>query len=115
MGDRIGIRELKNKLSAILKRVKAGETVVVTDRLARHAGALAEGHALRGFDAIHLASAMEAEHLLGQPITFFSYDQRQQQAAGTLGLELALVQASQTDSQSTYRPSASRATVQCSL
>jgi len=32
MSDRIGIRELKNKLSAILKRVKAGESVVVTDR-----------------------------------------------------------------------------------
>lgn len=32
MDDRIGIRELKNKLSAILRRVKAGETVIVTDR-----------------------------------------------------------------------------------
>lgn len=32
MGDPIGIRELKNKLSAILRRVKNGETVTIKDR-----------------------------------------------------------------------------------
>ncbi len=32
MGDAIGIRELKDKLSAVLRRVKNGETVTITDR-----------------------------------------------------------------------------------
>jgi len=61
----------------------------VTDRLARHAGALAEGHALRGFDAIHLASAIEAEQLLGRSVEFLSFDQRQNQAASAVGLTVS--------------------------
>jgi len=32
MGDAIGIRDLKNKLSSILRRVRNGETVTITER-----------------------------------------------------------------------------------
>lgn len=32
MGDTIGIRDLKNMLSSVLRRVRKGETVIVTDR-----------------------------------------------------------------------------------
>lgn len=32
MGDSIGIRELNSKLSAILRRVRKGESITVTDR-----------------------------------------------------------------------------------
>lgn len=36
------------------------DTIAVDEGLARHAGELAERHALRGFDAIHLAAALSA-------------------------------------------------------
>ncbi len=32
MGDTVGIRELKNGLSAVLRRVRRGESVTITDR-----------------------------------------------------------------------------------
>ena len=32
MGDTVGIRELKNRLSAVLRRVRRGESVTITDR-----------------------------------------------------------------------------------
>lgn len=36
------------------------EAVDVSDEIVRHAGDLAERHALRGYDAVHLASALAA-------------------------------------------------------
>jgi predicted nucleic acid-binding protein len=54
--------------------VDAGENVV------RRAGALAERHALRGFDALHLASALELRRAGGE-IAFMSFDARLTSAA----------------------------------
>jgi uncharacterized protein len=54
--------------------------------LARQAGELAEKHALRGFDAIHLASALELWQLMGEVPEFLAYDTRLTDAARSEGL-----------------------------
>ena len=56
-------------------------TVELAHSVARRAGELAERHALRGFDAIHLASALELGHLLGEGPTFLAFDERLVRAA----------------------------------
>ena len=48
---------------------------------ARRAGELAERRALRGFDAIHLASALEVEQLTGSTPSFACFDDRLREAA----------------------------------
>ncbi|MBI2373189.1 MAG: type II toxin-antitoxin system VapC family toxin [Deltaproteobacteria bacterium] len=60
--------------------------VEVTAALCRSAGDLAEQHALRGFDALHLASALELGDLTGTLPAFLAHDERLSQAATALGL-----------------------------
>jgi predicted nucleic acid-binding protein len=60
--------------------------VDVAESVAREAGRLAERHALRGFDAIHLASAMELRTLVGGPVHFLAFDARLTEAARGEGL-----------------------------
>ena len=54
--------------------------------VAHLAGELAESHALRGFDAIHLACALELGRLIGTPPAFLTFDTRQAAASMTEGL-----------------------------
>lgn len=54
-------------------------------QLAREAGALAERFALRGYDAVHLASALSA----GEAITLVSWDESLRRAAAHSGCALA--------------------------
>jgi predicted nucleic acid-binding protein len=58
----------------------------VDDGLARYAGDLAEKHLLRGFDAVHLASALSLQDDLGSPVTFSAWDERLMTAAAAEGL-----------------------------
>jgi predicted nucleic acid-binding protein len=60
-----------------------GHFVVVelSAKVAKRAGDLAERRALRGFDAIHLASALEVEELTGVVPTFCCFDDRLREAA----------------------------------
>ena len=62
--------------------------IELLEPLARRAGMLAEQRALRGFDAIHLASAIEFGVLAGGPLVFVAYDQRLAAAAAAEGLLL---------------------------
>lgn len=48
--------------------------VDVTESLVRHAGALAERHALRGYDAVQLASALALRDAGLSSIEFMSFD-----------------------------------------
>ena len=50
--------------------------VEATPRVARAAGVLAEKRGLRGFDAIHLASAIELAAALSQAVEVAAYDTR---------------------------------------
>jgi predicted nucleic acid-binding protein len=54
-------------------------------QLAREAGELAEKFALRGYDAVHLASALSA----GETITLVSWDEDLRRAAARNGCALA--------------------------
>lgn len=58
----------------------------VDDPLVRLAGDLAEQHGLRGFDAIHLASALTLQRELGEPVFFSAFDDRLVDAAVASGL-----------------------------
>ena len=56
-------------------------SIQVTREIVRMAGELAEKHGLRGFDAIHLASAMTLREKLASRVTFSCYDIRLQNAS----------------------------------
>jgi uncharacterized protein len=60
--------------------------VELTEAVARAAGQLAERRGLRGFDAIHLASAIELGRLLEIPPSFAAADARLMSAAAAEGL-----------------------------
>lgn len=60
--------------------------VELNEALARAAGDLAERRGLRGFDAIHLASALELGRLLGTSPCFAAADARLMAAAAAEGL-----------------------------
>ncbi len=59
----------------------------LTDGLVRSAGDLAEKRGLRGFDALHLASALELQKAVAQPVKFSSSDARLRESAKAEGLE----------------------------
>jgi uncharacterized protein len=61
----------------------------VSAATARAAGGLAEKHALRGFDALHLASALELRSAGAAGLRFASADARLCEAARAEGLEIA--------------------------
>lgn len=62
-------------------------TVEATMNVMRFAGILAARHALRGFDAIHLASALTLQTSLGTSVTFCCADTRLSRAAIDTGLQ----------------------------
>jgi uncharacterized protein len=78
-------------LRAVVDRFDADwgsyDVVEVTEPLVRRAGALAEKRALRGFDSIQLASALEA--LRGVHGVFLCWDDRLARAAKAERLRLA--------------------------
>jgi predicted nucleic acid-binding protein len=61
-------------------------TVEVTESLVRRAGALADQYALRGFDAVHLSSALTLRAEASEPVTFSAFDGRLRDAAVACGL-----------------------------
>ncbi len=61
------------------------DRIDVTEGLVRHAGVLAERHALRGYDAIQLAAALSLEKA-GANVEFMSFDVHLNQAASREGL-----------------------------
>jgi predicted nucleic acid-binding protein len=62
--------------------------IAVDEALIRLAGALAEKHFLRGFDSIHLASALSLQQQIGETITFSAAETRLSGAARVEGLAL---------------------------
>jgi predicted nucleic acid-binding protein len=60
--------------------------IEVTDGLIRYAGDIAEEHLLRGFDSIHLASAISLKNKIRREVYFSSNDTRLNQAAMKEGI-----------------------------
>jgi predicted nucleic acid-binding protein len=87
------LREKRTTRAEHRRRVAALEAdyaevlkVEVSQEVVRQAGELAESHALRGFDAIQLASARWLARKTRKPVRLLAYDERLNQAAHTLGL-----------------------------
>ena len=57
-----------------------------TREISRSAGRLIHRHGLRGFDAIHLATALYLKAQLSIPVTFLCFDERLSKAAKTEGM-----------------------------
>lgn len=51
--------------------------VAPSEALIRFAGNLAEKHVLRGYDSVHLASAIDLRNRVPEPIVFSAWDERQ--------------------------------------
>jgi len=62
-------------------------SVAATPELVERADELAWDLGLRGYDAVHLASALEWQHTLGVPIVLVSFDHALLRAAAQCGLE----------------------------
>jgi uncharacterized protein len=58
----------------------------ITESLVARADALACEHNLRGYDAVHLASALNWQDLIDQPVTLVTYDKELASAAQALGM-----------------------------
>lgn len=78
--------DLRRAVAALDRDFSALVIVELGAAVAKQAGELAERHGLRGFDAIHLASALECGRLLGTEPAFETFDSRQAKAARTEGL-----------------------------
>jgi predicted nucleic acid-binding protein len=62
--------------------------VQIREEIVRAAGDLVEKHGLRGFDAIHLSSAMALRNALKTSVVFSSSDQRLNDASKSEGFHL---------------------------
>jgi uncharacterized protein len=85
-GDRLGEAAHVAALSDFEDLLSDLTTVGVDEALARHAGGLAEAHGLRGYDAVHLATALA---LGGEPVTLVTWDGDLAEAAIEEGLSVA--------------------------
>jgi len=77
-GYRKALEDFETTLSELL-------VIAIDDRLARHAGQLADELRLRGYDAVHLASSLA----LGPETTVIAWDLDLSRAAGDSGLAVA--------------------------
>ena len=88
--ERPASRRLHRKRVAQLDRDWEHYVIVeLTPAVARRSGELAELHALRGFDAIHLASALWLQSVYSPEVAFIAFDRRLTTAAAAAGLSLA--------------------------
>ena len=79
-----GIDRIKSKFEQDWLEVEA---LLLDDRTVRRAGEFAESYGLRGFDAIHLASADALRNIFGA-ITFAYFDAELWRAASACGMRL---------------------------
>lgn len=62
--------------------------IPVTDALVARADALAWDHALRGYDAVQLASALACQNTIGQDVVLATFDKQLTKAGPTVGLRV---------------------------
>lgn len=72
--------EYRRVVDALDEGWESYDRLIVSDTVARLAGDIAERHALRGFDAIHLASAIRLKERF-EDLHFLAFDDRLVQAA----------------------------------
>lgn len=62
--------------------------LAVTESIVAQAGTLAWDHGLRGYDAVHLATALAWQEALRLPVTLATFDRQLWEAAKAEGLQL---------------------------
>jgi len=86
-GNRLPAREASEALNEFRTDWPDFQHVNIDDALIARADFLAATHALRGYDAVHLACALTWGELLGEPVIVSTFDKELLQAAKKLGLE----------------------------
>jgi len=86
---RLTVDGYREALEAFEDRWTAAVVVEPSGSLVRWAGDLAAKHLIRGFDAIHLASALAFQDSIGELVTFSAWDDRLLGAARAEGLAIA--------------------------
>jgi predicted nucleic acid-binding protein len=84
--DRLGEEEHREALAAFEELYTELTTVGVDQELAARAGGYAEDLGLRGYDAVHLATALE---LGDEEVVLVTWDRDLAQAAERVGLSIA--------------------------
>lgn len=84
--DGFSIKALRKIVEELNRDWESYFVIELTDGLARAAGDIAEKHLLRGFDSIHLASAVSLKNKTGSEIYFSSNDTRLNHAATSEGI-----------------------------
>jgi predicted nucleic acid-binding protein len=62
--------------------------IQVTEATTSRAESLAWSHGLRGYDAVHLASALSWQEALGEPVTMATFDRKMHAAGMRIGLTM---------------------------
>jgi uncharacterized protein len=86
--DRLDDASFRVALRGFEERWRMMSIVEASDSIVRWAGDLAQKHALRGFDAIHLSSALFYRAESQEAVTFSAWDDRLAAAAQMEGLDL---------------------------
>ncbi|MDQ6615361.1 MAG: type II toxin-antitoxin system VapC family toxin [Actinomycetota bacterium] len=84
--NRLGEQELRDAVDGLDSLIENLDMVEVTEELVRHAGTLAETLHLRGYDAVHVASA---ERVKDRDLVVASGDENLLEAAKALRLSVA--------------------------
>jgi predicted nucleic acid-binding protein len=85
-GGRIGESTHRSAVATVEELYAQLRTVAIDEQLARRAGDLAARHALRGYDAVHLACALALE---GDDVLLATWDSALNAAARATGRLLA--------------------------
>ncbi len=83
---RLSGKEMQDAKTSLDRRFGEIDLIEVTSKVAESAGDLAERHALRGYDAVHLASALT---LGAESVVLVTWDRDLAQAGRTEGFDLA--------------------------
>src|SRR5687768_10297968 len=85
-GGRLSPEDAALALAAFQADWPRYQRIQLPEALVSNAASLAWQHALRGYDAVHLAAALEWQDTLGEPVTVATFDQELWDAAAAAGL-----------------------------
>jgi uncharacterized protein len=85
----VGLRDYQTVVQDFENDWESYFIVDVSESLIKRAGQLAQHHALRGYDAVHLASAVILSEEANQPVRFACFDEKLRRAARRHGLTVS--------------------------
>jgi len=85
---RLSVQAYRQVVEAFVEDWERYVVIEVTDRLVMNAGELAAHRALRGYDALHLASALSLREQVPAGVTFLAFDHELMRAARREALQI---------------------------